>query len=763
MADISITTFKSKKYKDGASTASPGFVEGDPGSPVNPPGTGGVSQFVPYVGALNSVNLGEKGLSTGFITLDTTPTGTPATQGTMFWDEDDDTVDIVLNGYIMKVGEDLFYPVKNQTGSNIAKGVAVRFAGTVGASGRLLIEPFIADGSVASTRFMGVTAEAIDNGEDGKVLWFGRIRGINTNSFNEGDILYASTTSAGGFQTAIPVAPNNIIQVAAVVTKSTTNGVIFVRPTLGSNINKDEGVKITSGITGDLLQLQAGGLWENKSVTDVLGGFVTGLDYQGTWNADTNTPTITSSTGTAGYYYIVDTDGSTNIDGITTWTVGDWIIFNGSVWQKIDNTDLVASVNGYVGVVNLVTGDIAEGAGIGSSQLYFTDARARQAIGISTSGSSGASSYDNTTGVINIPNYTLAGLGGVPTTRELTINGTTYDLSADRSWTIATVDANKVSYNQSDNKNATERNQARTNIGVTSMAPQVISTTGAINDLVITSNSLVFSGSSVVLSGITAGLDGEEVTIMNVNSVSLSILSQSTLSSAGNRIIGEVTIPQWSIVRLKYRTTTNRWVLENVGINDSRYVRKDISDTKIGNLVFLRGGSQFIRIRPVFPQNDYGEGCFEFLNFNSLSADTLFRFFSSTNVMTFGILANGNGRMTGRFEQARSNSNNTSTRRDELYLNYSQTVATVGTINNLPINADCKLLILTACDDLTGVVFVDNTRLLRIEARGISPIIRNQSASSTAANRFALGADLTINDGEVYQFIYTNSRWRRVL
>jgi hypothetical protein len=38
---------------------------------------------------------------------------------------------------------------------------------------------------------------------------------------------------------------------------------------------------------------------------------------------------------------------------------------------------------------------------------------------------------------LNIPNYTLSGLGGVPTTRTLTINGTSFDLSADRSWTIS--------------------------------------------------------------------------------------------------------------------------------------------------------------------------------------------------------------------------------------------------------------------------------------------------------------------------------------
>jgi hypothetical protein len=264
MADITISKFRTTETRSGASPSNAGFPVSEGQDPVNPPGQL-TDVFVPYEGALKEVKLGEQGLSTGFVTLDTTPTGTPTTQGTMFWDEDDDTVDIVLNGYIMKVGEDLFYPVKNQTGSNIAKGVAVRFAGTVGASGRLLIAPFIADGSVASSRFMGVTAEAIDNGEDGKVLWFGRIRGINTNAFNEGDILYASTTSAGGFQTAIPVAPNNIVQVAAVVTKSTTNGVIFVRPTLGSNINKDEGVKIVSPATGDLLERQSNGLFENRT------------------------------------------------------------------------------------------------------------------------------------------------------------------------------------------------------------------------------------------------------------------------------------------------------------------------------------------------------------------------------------------------------------------------------------------------------------------------------------------------------------------
>jgi len=83
------------------------------------------------------------------------------------------------------------------------------------------------------------------------------------------------------------------------------------------------------------------------------------LNYQGTWNASTNTPTLTSSTGTKGYYYVVSVAGTTNLDGITDWQVGDWAVFNGSTWQKIDNTDAVTSVNGYTGTVVLTQPDIA--------------------------------------------------------------------------------------------------------------------------------------------------------------------------------------------------------------------------------------------------------------------------------------------------------------------------------------------------------------------------------------------------------------------
>ncbi len=84
-----------------------------------------------------------------------------------------------------------------------------------------------------------------------------------------------------------------------------------------------------------------------------------GLLYQGTWNATTNTPALASGTGTGGHYYIVSVSGSTDLDGVTDWVVGDWAIFNegNNTWQKIDQSNTVASVFGRVGAVVSAVGD----------------------------------------------------------------------------------------------------------------------------------------------------------------------------------------------------------------------------------------------------------------------------------------------------------------------------------------------------------------------------------------------------------------------
>lgn len=84
------------------------------------------------------------------------------------------------------------------------------------------------------------------------------------------------------------------------------------------------------------------------------GGIATGtLSYQGTWDANANSPALTSSVGTQNQYYVVSVAGTTNLNGINDWQIGDWAIFNGTVWQKIDQSPAVLSVNGQTGAVVL--------------------------------------------------------------------------------------------------------------------------------------------------------------------------------------------------------------------------------------------------------------------------------------------------------------------------------------------------------------------------------------------------------------------------
>jgi hypothetical protein len=66
------------------------------------------------------------------------------------------------------------------------------------------------------------------------------------------------------------------------------------------------------------------------------GEVFTGLDFQGSWNASTNSPTLASSVGTNGEFYIVSVAGGTNLNGITNWGIGDWAIFNGTAWQRVE-------------------------------------------------------------------------------------------------------------------------------------------------------------------------------------------------------------------------------------------------------------------------------------------------------------------------------------------------------------------------------------------------------------------------------------------
>ena len=95
------------------------------------------------------------------------------------------------------------------------------------------------------------------------------------------------------------------------------------------------------------------------------------LMYQGSWDAAANVPSLASGIGSKGLYYTVSSGGSIGLDGITQWSVGDHVVFNGITWEKFAGAAVsVLSVAGRTGTVSLSATDIAGLAGVATGGRF---------------------------------------------------------------------------------------------------------------------------------------------------------------------------------------------------------------------------------------------------------------------------------------------------------------------------------------------------------------------------------------------------------
>lgn len=90
--------------------------------------------------------------------------------------------------------------------------------------------------------------------------------------------------------------------------------------------------------------------------------------YQGTWDADTNTPTLADGVGTSGDLYIVSVAGTQDLgSGPITFAVGDEAVYNGTIWQQVAAGVVgVTSFNTRTGNVTLTSGDVTNALSNGS-------------------------------------------------------------------------------------------------------------------------------------------------------------------------------------------------------------------------------------------------------------------------------------------------------------------------------------------------------------------------------------------------------------
>lgn len=229
-------------------------------------------KYIPYYSATQSPNLGAYGLYSDFVQFKN-PSTTTDTIGRTRWNDADKTMNIGLtNDVVLQTGQEVLILVRNQTGVAIPNGTVVRQSGVVGASGKLKVEPFLANGTHNSNQVVGVTTENIPHGSDGFVAVFGKVNGVNTSIWPDSTILYASTKVAGALTDTVPEAPNNIVKVGTVINSGTSNGILFVRIIPGSNIHQDEGVQLINPLNKSLLVYDSvSTLWKNGTLASVGG------------------------------------------------------------------------------------------------------------------------------------------------------------------------------------------------------------------------------------------------------------------------------------------------------------------------------------------------------------------------------------------------------------------------------------------------------------------------------------------------------------
>jgi hypothetical protein len=183
----------------------------------------------------------------------------------MRWDSDLATVVLGMYDQVPnELGFKNFWLVKNQTGSTITKGSIVYANGTVGASGRITIDKFIADGSIDAKYLLGITAHDLTDGTDGYVISFGKIRKVNTDTFAAGAILYPSPTVAGVWTDVEPIAPNIDMPIGFCINSHVNNGTIAIKVESGYKLHELHDLAITSPVEKASLYY-SGGLWRDTT------------------------------------------------------------------------------------------------------------------------------------------------------------------------------------------------------------------------------------------------------------------------------------------------------------------------------------------------------------------------------------------------------------------------------------------------------------------------------------------------------------------
>jgi len=254
------------------------------------------------------------GVSTG--SIDLTPQTAPSyLRGRVWYDSTNETISFYdnISGTSVQISQEELVRARNSTGSTILNGAVVYISGAQGQNPRISLARANAENT---SRVIGMATHDIANNSVGKVCTFGIVGDLNTSSYNEGDVLYLSSSSAGGLTTTRPSAPNQAVMVGTVVHAAITDGKILVHP---------DNYGIGYGAANQLRAMNAAGNGEEyKSITSSDDTIT--IDH----NANEIDIITNNINGTPGKIVKIGADGKTGVDSIIE-EAGDGITVDGVV------------------------------------------------------------------------------------------------------------------------------------------------------------------------------------------------------------------------------------------------------------------------------------------------------------------------------------------------------------------------------------------------------------------------------------------------
>ena len=205
-------------------------------------------------------------------------------------------------GYI---GDDTATVVKayvtNAEAVTITKGQVVYIYGASGDRASVRLAKNTSD--TFSSKTLGIVRADIAAGQAGWITTQGQVSNINLGAYTPGDILWLDSI-AGGFTKIKPTAPLHSVFIGVVERANAGNGLIYVKPQNGVEMDEIHDVKFTSLANNQVLAYtSATQLWENKSVTTALG--YTPLNVTDT--TAMLSPYLRSNVAAATYQLILDT------------------------------------------------------------------------------------------------------------------------------------------------------------------------------------------------------------------------------------------------------------------------------------------------------------------------------------------------------------------------------------------------------------------------------------------------------------------------